>query len=74
MCYCRDVCKMSLWSGEYIMNKSIAKFNWISDLIKIPLVGQAPGAKTPNTPYPLMLIKYSLYWTASLQKYKGYTE
>ena len=41
-CYCRDVCKMSLWSAKYVMNKSIAKCHWISNLIEIQLVGQAP--------------------------------
>ena len=42
-CYCRDVCKISLWSAEYIMNKNIARFNWILNLIEISLVGQATG-------------------------------
>ena len=43
-CYCCDVCKISLWLAEYIMNKSITKFHSISNLIKISLVGQRPRA------------------------------
>ena len=27
--YCRDMCKISLWSAEYVMNKIITKFHWI---------------------------------------------
>ena len=38
-CYCRGVYKRSLWSAEYVMNKSIAKYHWISNLIEISLVG-----------------------------------
>ena len=41
--YCRDVCKISLWSAEYAMNPCIAKFNWILISIKISIVGQAPA-------------------------------
>ena len=41
-CYCRDVCKILLWSAEYVMNKSITKFHWISNLIEISSVGWAP--------------------------------
>ena len=37
--YYRDVCKISLWSAEYVMNKNIAKFDWISNLFEILLVG-----------------------------------
>ena len=40
--YCHDVCKISLWSAECVMNKSIVKFHWISNLIEISLVGQVP--------------------------------
>ena len=28
-CQCHDRCKFSLWSAEYVMNKSIAKLHWI---------------------------------------------
>ena len=38
-CYCRDMCKISLWSAEYVMNKSITNFQWISNSIEILLVG-----------------------------------
>ena len=42
-CYCRDVCKISLRSAEYVMSKSIAKFHWIPKSVEIPLVGRTPG-------------------------------
>ena len=42
-CNCRDVCKISLWSAEYVMNKTITKFHWISNSIETSLVGRAPG-------------------------------
>ena len=42
-CHCRDVCKISLWSVEYIRNKSILNFHRISNSIEICLVGRAPG-------------------------------
>ena len=32
-CYCGDMCKISLWSTEYIMNKIIAKFHWIPNCL-----------------------------------------
>ena len=35
--------KFLLLSVEYIMNKSITKFNWILKSIEISLVGWAPG-------------------------------
>ena len=36
-CYCPVVYKISLWSAEYVMNKSITKIHWISNSIKITL-------------------------------------
>ena len=42
-CHCRDVCKISLWSVEYIRNYSVLNFYRISNSIEICLVGQAPG-------------------------------
>ena len=42
-CYCRDLCKISLWASECIMNKSIINFHCTSNSIKMQLVGQAPG-------------------------------
>ena len=42
-CYCREVCKILLWSAQYVMNKSITNFHWISNSIKILLVGRVPG-------------------------------
>ena len=45
-CSCRDVCKISLWLAEYLMNKTITKFHCISNSIKTSLVGQAPGDAT----------------------------
>ena len=41
--HCRDVGKISLWSGEHILNQSTASFDLISNSIKISLVEQAPG-------------------------------
>ena len=43
-CYCRDVCKISLWSVEQILNQSSAIFYRISNSIKILLVGRAPSS------------------------------
>ena len=45
-CYCRDVCKIKLWSVEQMLNYSTPNFDRISNSIEIPWVGQAPG---PNT-------------------------
>ena len=42
-CHCRDVCKISLWSVEYIRNYSVLNFHRISYSIEICLVGRAPG-------------------------------
>ena len=42
-CYCRDVCKISFWSAEYVLNKSIANIHSISNSIEISLVGRALG-------------------------------
>ena len=39
--HCYDVCKILLWSAEYVINKSITKFHYSSNLIKILLVGWA---------------------------------
>ena len=47
-CYCHDVCKILLWLVEYVLNKSITKFHWISNLIEISLVGQVPGDDACN--------------------------
>ena len=33
-CYYRIVCKMSQWSVEYVINKSIKEFYWISNSIE----------------------------------------
>ena len=41
--YCCDMLKTSLWSAIYAMKKSITKFHWIWNLIKILLVGWVPG-------------------------------
>ena len=41
--HCRDMCKVSLWSVEYILNQSTANFGRISNSIEISLVGRAPG-------------------------------
>ena len=41
--HCHDVCKIPLWSAEYILNQSTAYFGRISNSIEISLVGRAPG-------------------------------
>ena len=41
-CYCCDVCKTSLFSARYVVNKNIKKFHWISNSIEISLVGWVP--------------------------------
>ena len=41
-CHCRDVCKISLWSVEYIRNYRVLNFHQISNSIEICLVGRAP--------------------------------
>ena len=38
---CRDMCKILLWLGEYILKQSTAYFGRISNSIKISLVGRA---------------------------------
>ena len=40
---CSDMCKISLWSAENAINRSIAKFHWISSSIEISLMVRAPG-------------------------------
>ena len=40
-CCCCDMCKILLWSAEYVMNRTITKFHWILNLIEISLVGRA---------------------------------
>ena len=42
-CYCGDLCKLLLWSVEYIMNKSMTKLHWIWNLMEISLVGRIHG-------------------------------
>ena len=39
----RDVCNTFLWSIEYILNQSTAKFGRISNSIEISLAGRVPG-------------------------------
>ena len=58
----RDVCKISLWSVEYILNKSTAHFGRISNSIEISLVGRAPGHR-----FHQFITKYEidLTWTAN---------
>ena len=38
----RDMCKISLWSVEYILNQSTSIFCLISNSIEISLVGRGP--------------------------------
>ena len=56
-CCCYDVCKRSLWSAEYIMNKSITECHRISNSIEIPLVRREPACTT---------LIYYIYLTLSL--------
>ena len=37
---CCDVCKISLWSIEHVLNYSTPNFDRISNSMKKPLVGQ----------------------------------
>ena len=39
----RDLCRISLWSVEYILNQSTTNFGRISYSIEIPSVGRSPG-------------------------------
>ena len=39
-CNCRDMCKISLWSVEYILNYGTPNFDRILNSIETPLVGQ----------------------------------
>ena len=41
-CCCRDVSKISLWTGEHICNQNTTNFDRILNSIEIPLVGLAP--------------------------------
>ena len=41
--YCRNVCKILLWSVEYILNQSSSNFGLISNSTKISLVRRGPG-------------------------------
>ena len=41
--HCRAVCKILLWSIEYIFNQNTATFGRFSKSIEISLVGRAPG-------------------------------
>ena len=41
-CNCRDMCKILLWSVEYILNYGTPNFDRISISIEIPLVGRDP--------------------------------
>ena len=43
-CNCRDVCKISLWSIEYISNQSTTNVGRTSNSIKISLAGRAPSS------------------------------
>ena len=43
--HCRDVCKILLWSVEYILNQSTANFGQISNSIEIALMGRVPDCK-----------------------------
>ena len=40
--HCHDMCKISLWSVEYILNQGTANFGRISNSIEISFVGWAP--------------------------------
>ena len=64
-CKCLDsitvvMCKISLWSAKYAMNKSIVKFLWIFNLIPIWLVGWVPGYQ--GTRMTWLLQTFFGYW------------
>ena len=50
--YCRDVCKISLWSAKYVLIESAANFGLISNSIEISLVGRAPSTRRFNLRVP----------------------
>ena len=75
---CCDMCKISLWSVEHILNKSTTNCDWISNTIKIPLVGQAPGLNVLklmlifNT-RKFMLTQQSEWWGPMMNANNGYS-
>ena len=40
--HCHDMCKISLWLDEHILNQSTSNFGLVSKWIEISLVGRAP--------------------------------
>ena len=46
--HCRDVCKIPMWSVEYILNQNTAYFGRISNSIEISSVGRVPGWAAPH--------------------------
>ena len=42
------MCKISLWSVEYILNQSTTNFGWVSNSIEISLLGLAPEEVIQN--------------------------
>ena len=49
---------MSLWSGKYVMNKSIMIFHWILNLIEILLVGRVPELTCQSDPKEKTSVKF----------------
>ena len=41
--HCRGVCKILWWSVGYILGRSAADFDRVSNSIEVSLVGRAPG-------------------------------
>ena len=39
----RGVCEISLWSVGCVLSRSVSDFGWVSGLVRVSLVGQAPG-------------------------------
>ena len=61
--HCRDMCKILLWLFEYILNQCNANFARISNWIKIPLVGWAPGAHCIKNSFTLIQVWWQVYFT-----------
>ena len=46
--HCRDMCQISLWLVEHILNSNILNFDRISNSNEKALVERAPGARPTN--------------------------
>ena len=47
-CHCCDVCKIPLWSVQYILNQTTSNFDQISNSIEITLTVSGTGTRSTN--------------------------